>query len=136
MNPWNGWEITHGNGDTLVGPLQTSAGAATIQSVGPWLTVSVGDDAILRATIPGRYRWLDVGGSAVRLVLPPIPDVDDRRWLALPRIKRSRIVLARVGGKPLAPELTDDDSCMFRLPPSAEAQPFELFTEWQGAERP
>jgi len=136
VNPWNGWEITHGNGDAIVGPLQTPAGAATIQSVGPWLTVSVGGDAILRTTIPGRYRWLGMGDSGVRFVLPPIPDVDDQRWLALPRIKRSRIVLARVGGKPVVPELTDDDSCMFRLQPSAAAQPFELFTEWQGAERP
>jgi len=131
VNPWNGWEITHGNGDQRVGPLQTPVGEATIQSVGPWLTVIVGGETIMRATVPGRYRWLEFRDTSVRVVLPPVPDVDDTRWLAFPKFKRSGLMSARLGGQPTTPERTDDDTCMFRLPPSAAARPFEMHIAWQ-----
>ncbi len=127
VNPWNGWEIMHADGDQSVGPLLTPVGDATVRSVGPWLTVTVGGDVLLRATVPGGYRWVRLTDTAVRLVVPPVPDVDDRRWLALPTIARSKILVARLGGEPITAELTEDDSCMFRLPPSGEPRLFELF---------
>src|SRR5262249_59366746 len=37
VNPWNGWEISHGHGDVSVGPLLTPAGPPFVQSVSAWL---------------------------------------------------------------------------------------------------
>jgi putative isomerase len=129
VNPWNGWEITHGAGDSFVGPLLTPAGTAFVQSVAAWMKVIVGSDTILQATVPGRYRHIDLGERTMRLVLPPIPADDDRkRWLAFPQVPRERVASARLGGQPLTPELTAEEGTgsYFRLPPTTEPQPFEL----------
>jgi putative isomerase len=129
VNPWNGWEITHGAGDSLVGPLLTPAGTAFVQSVAAWMKVIVGSDTILQATVPGRYRHIDLGERTMRLVLPPIPADDDRkRWLAFPQVPRERVASARLDGQPLMPELTAEEGTgsYFRLPPTTEPQPFEL----------
>jgi putative isomerase len=129
VNPWNGWEITHGAGDSLVGPLLTPAGTAFVQSVAAWMKVIIGSDTILQATVPGRYRHIDLGGRTMRLVLPPIPADDDRkRWLAFPQVPRERVASARLGGQPLTPELTAEEGTgsYFRLPSTTEPLTFEL----------
>jgi mannosylglycerate hydrolase MGH1-like protein len=129
VNPWNGWEITHGAGDTTVGPLLTPVGPAFVQSVAAWMKVIVDSDTILQATVPGRYRHIELGKRAIRLVLPPIPIADDRkRWLAFPQVPRERVAAARLGGQLLTPELTEEGAIgsYFRLPPTTEPQPFEL----------
>jgi putative isomerase len=129
VNPWNGWEIIHGAGDSSVGPLLTPAGTAFVQSVSAWMKVIVSGDTILQATVPGRYRHIEIGERAMRLVLPPIPADDDRkRWLAFPQVPRERVAAARLGGQPLTPELTAEagTGSYFRLPPTTEPQPFEL----------
>jgi putative isomerase len=129
VNPWNGWEITHGLGDSSVGPLLTPAGPAFVQSVSAWMKVIVGSDTILQATVPGRYRHIELGEHAIRLVLPPIPADDDaKRWLAFPQVPRGRVTSARLGTQALAPELTAEEGTgsYFRLPPTTAPQPFEL----------
>jgi len=129
VNPWNGWEITHGAGDTTVGPLLTPVGPAFVQSVAAWMKVIVDGDTILQATVPGRYRHIELGARAIRLVLPPIPADDDRkRWLAFPQMPRDRVATARLGDQALTPELMEEGAigCYFRLPPTAAPQPFEL----------
>jgi putative isomerase len=128
-DPWNGWEIAHGPGDTSVGPLLTPAGPAVVQSVAGWMKVIVNGDTILQATVPGRYCHIEIGERGTRLVLPPIPAGDDRkRWLAFPQVPRERVTAARLGGQPLAPELTAEEGTgsYFRLPPTSEPQPFEM----------
>jgi putative isomerase len=130
VNPWNGWEIAHGAGDVTVGPLLTPVGAAFVQSVAAWMKVIVGGDTILHATVPGRYRHIELGERILRLVLPPIPaDDDQKRWLAFPQLPRERVAAARLGGLILTPELTAEEGGIgsyFRLPPTADPQPFEL----------
>jgi putative isomerase len=126
VNPWNGWEICHGNGDQQVGPLQTPAGEAILRSVGPWLTVVVGGGPILRASVPGRYRWLELTDRTVRMILPPVRADNAAAWLELPRIRRLDVIAARIGGRPIEPEATADGTCKFRLPAASEPQPFEL----------
>jgi hypothetical protein len=93
------------------------------------MKVIIGSDTILQATVPGRYRHIDLGERTMRLVLPPIPADDDRkRWLAFPQVPRERVASARLGGQPLMPELTAEEGIgsYFRLPPTTEPQPFEL----------
>jgi putative isomerase len=129
VNPWNGWEITHGPGDATAGPLLTPAGQAFVQSVAAWMKVIVGGAPILQATVPGRYRHIELGERAMRLVLPPVPADDDRkRWLAFPQLPRERVAAARLGSHDLAPELMEEGATgsYFRLPPTADPQPFEL----------
>ncbi|MGH6961887.1 MAG: MGH1-like glycoside hydrolase domain-containing protein, partial [Dongiaceae bacterium] len=109
VNPWNGWEITHGLGDATVGPLLTPAGPAFVQSVAAWMKVIIGGDTVLQATVPGRYRHIELGERAIRLVLPPIPaDDDSKRWLAFPQLPRERVAAARLGTQALTPELTEE----------------------------
>src|SRR5215470_6586112 len=129
VNPWNGWEITHGVGDSSVGPLLSPIGAAFVQSVAAWMKVIVNGDTVLQATVPGRYRHIELGERAIRLVLPPVPADDDRkRWLAFPQLPRERVAAAQLGGQPLTPELMEEGApgSYFRLPPAADPQPFEM----------
>ncbi len=132
VNPWNGWEITHGLGDSSVGPILTPIGAAWVQAASAWMQVIVDGDRVLQATVPGRYRHIELGERAYRLILPPVPADDHRkRWLAFPKVPRARVVSARLGDQPLVPELTQDEDggdigSFFRLPPTTEPQPFEL----------
>jgi putative isomerase len=134
VNPWNGWEIAHGPHESLVGPIQTPIGSAHVQSVYKWMKVIVDGDTILQATVPGRYRQILLGETHCRLVLPPVPEDDHKkRWLAFPKIPRDRVRSARLGGHPLVADLTADEDgsdigSYFRLPPTAESQPFELVT--------
>lgn len=134
VNPWNGWEMTHGPVESLVGPLQTPIGLAYVQSVYKWMKVIVGGATVLQATVPGRYRQVMLSETNCRLVLPPVPaDDHEKRWLAFPKIRRDSVSSARLGGQSLVPELTADENgsdigSYFRLPPTAEAQPFELVT--------
>jgi hypothetical protein len=134
VNPWNGWEITHGPHESLVGPIQTPIGCAHVQSVYKWMKVIIDGDTILQATVPGRYRHVMLGETNCRVMLPPVPaDDHEKRWLAFPKIRRDRVKSARVGGQSLVPELTadvdgSDIGSYFRLPPTTEAQPFELVT--------
>jgi putative isomerase len=129
INPWNGWEITHGLGDVSVGPLVTPVGPAFVQSAAAWMQVIVDGETILQATVPGRYRHIKIGERAIRLLLPPIPADDDRkRWLAFPQLPRERVAAARLGTQALVPELTEEGAIgsYFRLPPTTAPQPFEL----------
>jgi putative isomerase len=132
VNPWNGWEITHGPHESLVGPIQTPIGFAHVQSVYKWMKVIVDGDTVLQATVPGRYRQIMLCETHCRLVLPPVPaDDHEKRWLAFPKIQRDRVRSAHLGGQPLVPELTaaedgSDIGSYFRLPPTTEPQPFEL----------
>jgi putative isomerase len=132
VNPWNGWEMTHGQGDVTVGPLLTPVGPAFVQSAYAWLKVIVGGETILQATVPGRYRHIEIGDRACRLVVPAVPaDDHQKRWLAFPKVPRNRVASARLGLQALSPELTMDEAggeigSFFRLPPTNESQPFEL----------
>jgi len=130
VNPWNGWEITHGSDDVLVGPLVTPVGPALVQSASARMTVVVGTDTVLQATVPGRYRHIELGERACRLVLPPIPSGDEGKyWIAFPTIDRERVMSARLGDAAVIPELADNGTgSRFRLPPTTEPQPFELLT--------
>jgi putative isomerase len=131
INPWNGWEICHGSGDQQVGPLQTPAGEAILQSAGIWLTVSVGGEQILRASVPGRYRWVEISDGVIRMILPPVPADSAAPWLELPRIRRADVIAARIGGQPIEPEAAEDGTCRFRLPAASEPQVFELLAARQ-----
>jgi putative isomerase len=131
INPWNGWEICHGSGDQQVGPLQTPAGEAILQSAGIWLTVSVGGEQILRASVPGRYRWVEISDGVVRMILPPVPADSAALWLELPRIRRADVIVARIGGRPIEPEAAEDGTCKFRLPAASEPLAFELLAARQ-----
>jgi putative isomerase len=124
VSPWNGWEIAHGT-DVTVGPLRMPAGHVTIRSADGRMTVSLGSDILLDATVPGRYRQIEFGPHACRLILPPVPDDPQARDLAFPAIAPARIRAASLGGKPVALAAGEGGS-VFRLPPTAEPQLFEL----------
>jgi hypothetical protein len=106
-------------------------GEAILQSAGLWLTVRVGGDPILRASVPGRYRWLELRDDAVRVILPPVPADSAAPWLELPRIRRADVIAARLGGQLIEPEAAADGTCKFRLPVAAEPQAFELLAARQ-----
>jgi hypothetical protein len=89
------------------------------------MTVSLGSDILLDATVPGRYRQIEFGPHACRLILPPVPDDPQARDLAFPAIAPARIRAASLGGKPVALAAGEGGS-VFRLPPTAEPQLFEL----------
>ncbi len=132
VNPWNGWEMTHGPAEYLLGPVLTPVGPAHVQFVYKWMSVIVGGETILQASVPGRYKHVELGHRACRLVLPPIPaDDHEKRWLAFTKIPRDRVASARLGERPLAPEFTHDEDgsdigSFFRLPPTTEPQLFEM----------
>jgi putative isomerase len=132
VNPWNGWEMTHGPAEYLIGPVLTPVGPAHVQFVYKWMYVIVGGETILQATIPGRYKHVELGDRACRLVLPPIPaDDHEKRWLAFTKIPRDRVSSARLGDRLLTPEFTQDEDgrdigSFFRLPPTTEPQLFEM----------
>jgi hypothetical protein len=93
------------------------------------MKVIVNGDTILQATVPGRYRHIDLGERAMRLVLPPIPADDDaKRWLAFPQVPRARVAAVRLGGQAMTPELMEEGAIgsFFRLPPTVDPQPFEM----------
>jgi len=133
INPWNGWEMTHGAGEYSVGPLLTPSGSVHVQSVYKWAKIIAADGTtVIQATVPGRYRHIEIGDRICRMVLPPVPaDDHEKRWLAFPGIPRSRVASACLGERPLTPELTQDEDgkdigSYFRLPPTGEPQLFEL----------
>ncbi|MGH6934207.1 MAG: MGH1-like glycoside hydrolase domain-containing protein [Dongiaceae bacterium] len=126
VNPWNGWEVVHGAGDQFLGPFVTPIGETTIYSQGEWLNIFAGSDPVLRSTVPGRFRGIELRENGVTLGLPAVPANDSKRWLALPAIQRSAIAIARLGDRPLEPELTADGDTMFRLPPTKGPETFVL----------
>jgi putative isomerase len=132
VNPWNGWEITHGDGDVMVGPVMTPIGPAFVQSNHAWMKIIAGGETILQATVPGRYRHLEIDENRYRLLLPAISvDDHDKRWLAFPNVPLRRVGSARLGGQSLSPESTADEDgsdigSYFRLPLTTEPRAFEL----------
>jgi hypothetical protein len=103
-----------------------------VQFVYKWIKVIVDGETILQATVPGRYRHVEFGERACRLMLPPIPaDDHEKRWLAFPKTPHDRVRSARLGDVPITPELaTDEDGSdigsYFRLPPTTEPLLFEM----------
>ena len=93
------------------------------------MKVIIDSDTILQATVPGRYRHIELGERAIRLVLPPSPG--RRRSEALAGVPASA-ARARRRGAPRRPgadariDREEGTGSYFRLPPTTEPQPFEL----------
>ncbi len=126
VNPWNGWEVTHGGKDGRVGPVMTPAGAAVATTEAGRFTLEIAGGWTLRTNLPGRFRRLRLERDSVRLILPPVPETAEPRWLELRRDGGGEVALARIGGRPVAPEIAGD-ALRFRLPSADDRMRFELF---------
>jgi hypothetical protein len=72
INPWSGWEITHGESICL-GPMQTPLGLATIDAGEGVLRVSTSGKTRFATDIRGRMTHLFIGSKAASVTLPAGP---------------------------------------------------------------
>ena len=123
VNPWNGWEITHGAGRAHVGSLLTPAGRAVVEVEDGRLTLSVEGRPALRTNLPGRFRQLRLLPNLIGLVLPTVDGA--ARWLEFPRVPPGRVRLARLGSRSIEP-VPGGDGARFALPAGDGPMPFVL----------
>ena len=79
INPWGGWEVTHG-ASICLGPLQTPLGLATIESGDGVLRITVKGEQRFATGIPGRMTHLNLGPISTGVTLPPGP----AGWVEIP----------------------------------------------------
>lgn len=90
INPWGGWEVTHGESICL-GPLQTPLGLATIEAGEGVLRITTGGKPRFATNIKGRFTHLSIGAKAANVVLPPGP----AGWIEFPDLGKRVSVQAR-----------------------------------------
>jgi putative isomerase len=72
INPWAGWEVTHGESICL-GPLLTPIGLATIESGEGVLRITTAGEQCFATSIKGRLTHLELGPKSAGAILPPGP---------------------------------------------------------------
>jgi putative isomerase len=93
INPWGGWEVTHGDSICL-GPLQTPLGLATIESGEGVLRITTHGETRFATSIKGRLTHLAIGVNSAGAILPAGPS----GWVEFPGLP---IRSAMLEGRPL-----------------------------------
>jgi putative isomerase len=93
INPWSGWEVTHGEGICL-GPMQTPLGLATIEAGEGVLRVTTAGKTRFATDIKGRFAHLSIAGKAASVMLPAGP----AGWIEFPDLGERVAVPSRQQG--------------------------------------
>ena len=102
VTPWGGWEVTNGP-DTVLGPLQSPAGAIMVRRARGWLTLERGPTVLLRTDLARMTHLLLSPG----LVSLRVPAGTAEGVVQLPGLDPARIVAARHDGAPLGWHVED-----------------------------
>jgi mannosylglycerate hydrolase MGH1-like protein len=116
ITPWDGFEVTHGEGICL-GPLLTPLGRTVIESGDGVLTITAERMIRLSTSIRGRLRHIDLEAASARLELPPGP----AGWIEIPG---GRPILAKFEGEPIA-----EHDGRFEIPARDQAGKLEILRE-------
>jgi putative isomerase len=90
INPWSGWEVTHGESICL-GPMQTPLGLATIDAGEGVLRVTTSGKTRFATDIKGRMTHLSIASKAASVMLPAGP----AGWVEFPDLGERVAVPAR-----------------------------------------
>ncbi len=90
INPWSGWDVTHGESICL-GPLQTPLGLATIEAGEGVLRITTGGKPRFATDIKGRLTHLSIRTRAASVMLPAGP----AGWVEFPDLGNRVSVPAR-----------------------------------------
>lgn len=90
INPWSGWDLTHGESICL-GPLQTPLGLATIEAGEGVLRITTNGKPRFATDIKGRLTHLSIGAKSASVMLPPGP----AGWVEFPDLGNRVSVAAR-----------------------------------------
>jgi putative isomerase len=118
INPWGGWEVTHG-ASICLGPLQTPLGPATIESGDGVLRITSKGEQRFATSIMGRMTDLKLGPKSAGVTLPPGPG----GWVEL---SGATIQTAALDGKAL-----EAAASRIAIPQRERAQRLQL--EWGAA---
>jgi putative isomerase len=127
VTPWHGWEITHQPGDWSLGPLIAFGKQALLRAKDGWLSLALDGSEILRTSVPGRLRRIELTGNGFACQLPDL--LPEGSEIVLPRQPVAGIKKAVCAAGDLAPTPSVENSgSAFKLPAKAAGGVFRV--EW------
>lgn len=118
VTPWHGWEITHQPGNWSLGPLIAFGKQAVLQAKDGWLALTLDGAEVLRTSVPGRLRRVDLGANGFSCQLPDL--LPEGSEIVLPQIAAGRVKKAACASGDLAPTpFVANSGSVFKLPAKA-----------------